>query len=111
MKKTFTCIILFFVFKSAWPQSQYMPYSYQFYQKLDLDIYSTKTREFTSTKPYFLGDSLLKHHYDSLMNYGSDNKQHDWGYKKLFNEHLIDVKTPRSTFYADLLPDFDIGRD
>jgi hypothetical protein len=95
----------------AFAQSVYQPYSYQFYQKLDQDIYSTSTREHTSLKPFFVDDSLLKHHYDSLMNYGNDNKQHDWAYRKLFNEHLIDIKKPNSTFYADLLPDFEIGRD
>ena len=45
------------------------------------------------------------------MNYGSDGKQQSWGYRKLFNEHLIDVKSPGYTFYADILPDVSIGRD
>jgi hypothetical protein len=45
------------------------------------------------------------------MNYGNDGKPHGWGYRKLFNEHLIDIKGPGATFYADLLPDFGIGRD
>jgi hypothetical protein len=96
---------------TALAQSEYQPYSYQFYQKLNTDIYSTKTREHTSLKPLFADDSLLKHHYDSLMNYGADGKQHSLLYRKLFNEHLIDYKSPGSTFYADLLPDFTIGRD
>lgn len=92
-------------------QSAYQPYSYQFYQKLNPDVYSTQTSQHSSLKPYFIDDSLLKHHYDSLMNYGSDGKPHSWGYKKLFNEHLIDVRDSNSTFYADLLPDFGVGRD
>jgi len=112
MKKIFSSIALLFsivgVVKS---QSAYQPYSYQFYQKLNPDVYSTKTREHSSLKPYFIDDSLLMHHYDSLMNYGSDGKQHSWGYRKLFNEHLIDVRSPGSTFYADVLPDFVAGRD
>ena len=92
-------------------QSVYQPYSYQFYQKFDSDIYSTKTREHTSTKPFFADDSILKKHFDTLMNYGADNKRHSWGYRKLFNEHLIDVKNPGNTFYADFMPDLNIGRD
>jgi hypothetical protein len=113
MKKIFSTILLLFsIIGIARSQSaEYLPYSYQFYQKFDNDLYSTSTREHTSTKPMFAADSLLKHHYDSLMNIGSDGKQHSWGYRKLFNEHLIDVKSPGYTFYADLLPDFDIGRD
>ena len=59
----------------------------------------------------FFDDSLLKFHYDSLMNYGSDGKTHSWGHRKLFNEHLIDVKGANSTFYADFLPDFTVGKN
>src|SRR6202000_1526160 len=92
-------------------QSVYQPYSYQFYQKFNPDLYSTQTREHTALKPYFADDTLLKRRYDSLMNYGNDGKQHTWLYKKLFNEHLIDVKGNNATFYADFLPDFSIGRD
>ncbi|MDB4902771.1 MAG: hypothetical protein JWQ63_2052 [Mucilaginibacter sp.] len=112
MKKALCSILLLFlIINVAWSQSEYQPYSYQFYQKLDEDIYSIQTREHTSLKPYFPVDSLLKNHYDSLINYGSDQKPHSWEYRKLFNEHLIDVKSPGSTFYVDLLPDFVIGRD
>lgn len=91
-------------------QSVYQPYSYDFYQKLNADFYSTSTREHTALKPLII-DSTLKFHYDSIMNYGSDGKQHSLLYRKLFNEHLIDYKGSNSTFYTDLLPDFDIGRD
>jgi hypothetical protein len=90
----FACVTVTFA------QSVYQPYSYQFYQKLNSDLYSTKTREHTSLKPFFVDDSLLKIHYDSLMNV-----------KSVFNGHLIDVKDTGSTFYVDLLPDFTIGRD
>src|ERR1700761_9127831 len=91
-------------------QTEYQPYSYQFYQKLNSDLYSTSTREHTALKPFII-DSVLRSHYDSIMNYGSDGKQHSLLYRKLFNEHLIDYKGSNSTFYTDLLPDFDIGRD
>ena len=112
MKKIFTCILLLFAIVGATrAQNIYAPYNYQFYQKLDNDLYSTKTNEHTSLKPFFGADSLLKHHYDSLMNYGGDGKGHGLLYQKLFTEHLIDVKGANSTFYMDLLPDFDIGRD
>lgn len=108
----FFAVILFnfIAATTAFAQTDYQPYSYQFYQKLNSDLYSINTNEHTSLKPLFI-DSALKHHYDSLMNYGADGKQHSWGYRKLFNEHLIDVKNQGSTFYADLLPDFTIGND
>jgi hypothetical protein len=111
MKIFFTSLLLLCIIFIANAQSEYQPYSYQFYQKLNEDAYSTNTREHTSIKPFFEVDSVLKHHYDSLMNVGTDGKQHTWGYRKLFNEHLIDIKSSGSTFYADLLPDFGVGRD
>jgi len=46
-----------------------------------------------------------------LLNYGADGKQHSWGYRKLFNEHLIDIKNSNSTLYADFLPDLNVGRE
>ncbi len=111
MNKLFTILFFFLLITGiADAQSEY-PYSYQFYQKFNEDVYSTKTREFTATKPFLPGDSLLRHRYDSLMNVGNDGKQHSWGYRKLFNEHLIDIRSGGNTFYADLLPDFTIGRD
>ncbi len=112
MKKLFSGVVLLIVMiNTARAQSEYQPYSFQFYQKFDSDIYSTKTREHTSIKPFFVDDSLLKNHFDTLMNYGADNKQHTWGYRKLFNEHLIDIKSPGNTFYADFMPDLNVGRD
>jgi hypothetical protein len=112
MKKIFTSIVLLLVLVGvAHSQSQYQPYSYQFYQKLDADEYSITTNQHTSIKPFFVDDSVLKPRFDSLMNYGNDGKKHGWGYDKLFNEHLIDYATNKSTFYADLLPNFNTGKN
>jgi len=112
MKKVFSSILaLFSIIGVAQAQSVYQPYSYQFYQKLNEDVYSTKTRVFSSMKPFFSDDSLLKRGYDSLMNYGNDGAPYDWGYRKLYFEHQVDLKSPRATFYADLLPDVGIGHD
>lgn len=110
MKKIlFSSFVLLVTMGIAKAQSVYQPYSYQFYQKLNADVYSPKTKVHSSLKPFFADDSLLRVRYDSLMNYGSGSK--NGAYRKIFNEHLIDVKGSNSTFYADLLPDFTIGRD
>ena len=48
MKKIFTSIVLLLVLVGvAHSQSQYQPYSYQFYQKLDADEYSITTNQHT----------------------------------------------------------------
>ncbi|SEK63483.1 hypothetical protein SAMN05421740_102289 [Parapedobacter koreensis] len=90
-------------------QSTYQPYSYQFYQKLNNVLYSTDTRLHTALKPFII-DSALQPRYDSLMQLGVTERA-SWGGRKLYNEHLIDIKKDDHTFYADFLPDFQIGRD
>jgi len=97
---------------SARSQSVYQPYSYDFYQKLNRTLYSTHTREHTALKPALVDDSVLRKPYDSLMNVGVDTSQHhSWAYRKLFNEHLIDVRDKEYTFFADYLPDLMMGKD
>src|SRR6185437_5634547 len=92
--------------------SEYQPYSYQLYQRLNPDVYSPLTGLHTSLKPYVFDDSsLLKHSYDSIMNRGVNPRCKSWAFRKLFNEHLFDVKTDEFTFYIDYLPDLQIGRE
>lgn len=112
MKKILSSVILLLLLvKVGTAQSLYQPYNYQFYQKFNADLYSTKTRIHTSLKPFII-DSLLQRRYDSLMNFGVDTSgHHTWAHRKLFNEHLFDIKTKDYTFFADYLPDLTIGRD
>ncbi|WP_240768675.1 gliding motility protein RemB [Olivibacter sp. XZL3] len=89
-------------------QAQYVPFSHQLYQKFDRTLYSKDTRLHTSIKPLII-DSTLQPAYDSLMNLGVKDRN-TWLGRKLFNEHLIDIKKEDYTFYADFLPDFQIAR-
>lgn len=114
MRRFFTCVVfLLFICGSAWAQSEYQPYSYQFYQKLDKAIYSPDTRIHSSLKPLFVDDSLIRPVYDSLMNYGTDtgSRHRSWVRRKVLDEHLFDVRQPDYTFFADYLPDLTLGRD
>ncbi|WP_188506656.1 gliding motility protein RemB [Parapedobacter pyrenivorans] len=90
-------------------QSTYQPYSYHFYQKLNNTLYDTGTRLHTALKPMII-DSALRARYDTLMQLGV-RQRNSWGGRKLYNEHLVDIKKDEYTFYADFLPDFQIGRD
>jgi len=78
--------------------------SYQFYQKLEPGCYSTKTRVHSSLKPFFTDDSLLKHHYDSLMNMEMTVKPHSWAIKS-FLLNIDRFKNPDQHFMQNLLPD------
>jgi hypothetical protein len=113
MKKIIYALLLLSLYTGiAKAQSQYLPYSYQFYQKFNEDVYSTKTRFHSSLKPFFADDSLLQRRYNELMNLGVDTvNKHGWVHRKLFNEHLIEVNDKDYTFYADFIGDYSVGRD
>jgi hypothetical protein len=109
MKKIFVSfLMLLSIIGVVRSQSLYQPYSYQFYQKLNQDIYSPQSSLHSALKPYFIDDSLLKQPYSRIMNFGADSASHKWNF---FNNHLIDVNRPNATFYVDLLPDFSIGQE
>jgi hypothetical protein len=96
--------------KISWSQATYIPYSYQFDQKFDADIYSTNNSFHTSLKPFIL-DSVITGKYNELMNLGVDKNRKNYFIRKIFNEHIFDVHDPEYTFFADYLPDLQIGRE
>lgn len=104
------CVLLLFgiTHRSA-AQAEYQPYSYHFYQKLNDVLYHADTKMHTAIKPLVIGGEI-KSRYDSLMHLGVRDRQ-SWGGRKLYNEHLIDIQKEDHSFYADFLPDFQIGRD
>jgi len=109
-RKTFIiAVIALFTSQLTKAQSVYLPNSYQLYQKFNSDIYSVKNSVHTSLRP-FLIDSTILHTYDSVMNVGVKDRK-TWGGRKLFNEHLFDVKAKEYTFYADYITDLQAGRD
>jgi hypothetical protein len=103
-------VIIAFSASLSKAQSVYLPYSYQLDQKFNSSVYSIKNSLHTSLKP-FLIDSSLMPAYNAVMNRGVDSSHKAWIVRKIFNEHLFDVKTKDYTFYADYLPDVMIGRD
>lgn len=90
-------------------QAEYQPYSYHYYQKLNNVLYNSETKMHTTIKPIRIAGEW-KNRHDSLMQLGVVDRE-TWGARKLYNEHLIDVKKDDHTFYADFLPDFQVGRD
>ncbi len=110
MRKNLLLILILFTASYSKAQSVYIPYSFQVYQKLNKSVYDKNTRFHSSLKPYLL-DNILVSTYDSLMNMGKNTDSQTLVYRKLFNEHLIQIKNPDYHVYMDFLPDFQIGKD
>ena len=108
--------ILSFLFLSAnipylLAQSQTSSYSYYEYQQLNNILYNLKTRYHTSIKPISLNDTLVYKALDSLSNRFIDTTKKSWVYRKLHNEHLIQIEKKDFNVYIDFLPDFQVGSD
>ena len=115
--KNFTLLFIFLailVCRSAYAQTPnvQIPLSYQFNQKLNGPVYSPNTKFHSSIRGYLADDSLLTETYSKLMNMGVDTSvSRSWARRKLTQEHLLDVKGENYTVFADIIPDFQIGRD
>ena len=90
--------------KAGISQIHYQPYSYEQYQRHMGQLYADSLTH-TAVKP-FVGTNIDPRH---------DIKQSDttrsWGYRKLFQEHLIEVAKEDHTFYLDFMPDFIVGAE
>ena len=112
--KIFFFILLLFLLSgklNGQTANEYQPFSHQFYQKLNHKIYATNTRFHSAIKPYFLDDSIIALSIDSAFNIGLDTGKQSWFKRKIFHEHLFEIKKANYTFYADFLPDFQVGYD
>ena len=89
-----------------------LPYSYQFYQKLNKQVYDVDTRMHSSIRSYYADDTLLVSRYQQLMRLGTDtNVYRKWLRRKITDEHLLNFNAEDYSIYADFLPDFQIGRE
>lgn len=92
--------------------NQNIPYSFQFYQKLNKSVYDVNSRFHSSIKGYYGDDSTLTNQFKSLMQLGVDTlNKRSWVRRKLTDEHLINFTGDDFVVYADFLPDFQIGRE
>jgi hypothetical protein len=110
LKQVILIAALFSFSQQVFSQAVYLPYSYDFSQKFNAQLYSVGTDLHTTLKPFLL-DSALAPRYNQLMNIGVDSSRHSWISRILFNQHLIQVNAKDYTFYADYLPDLQVGKD
>ncbi|RYE31896.1 MAG: gliding motility protein RemB, partial [Sphingobacteriaceae bacterium] len=111
-KKILSVLVVWLIAVAAQAQSVYLPYAYQFYQKLDSSVYSNQSRFHSSMKPFLIEDPLINQQYQTLMNAGVDSlNKRSWLHRKIFQEHLVDIKEEGFTAFIDFLPDLTAGRD
>ncbi|WDF68979.1 gliding motility protein RemB [Sphingobacterium oryzagri] len=87
----------------SYTQINYQPYSFQHYQNYAKAIYADSLRH-TAVKP-FVGGYL-----NPQQAVAAPDTTKSWLHRKLFQEHLIQVKKEDHTFFADFMPDFIIGK-
>jgi hypothetical protein len=105
-------MMLFIGVKTSLAQESYLPYSYQFYQKLNKEAYSAPSNFHSSLKPYVIADSgALQHRYDSLMTPNANDTTKGIIYQLWFERHLLQEKTKDYTIYFDILPDIQGGHE
>lgn len=89
-----------------------IPYSYQFYQKLNQSIYNVNSKVHSSIRGFYSDDTTLVNGYTILMNAGVDSlTKRSWARRKLMEEHLLNFDDDDYNVYIDFLPDLQIGRD
>lgn len=112
-KKLITIVVALLAVSDLFGQTPNLsqPYSFDTHQKLSPVIYNQGNRIHSSLKPLFLDDSLISYKADSIFTYGADTTRKSWLYRKVFTEHLVEVKRPDYTAYIDFLPDFLIGQN
>ncbi len=119
MKRTvlLATLMAFFILKSdaqdvVGTANQILPQDYQLYQKFNKAVYDRNAKFHSSIRGFYSDDVRLRPTYDSLMNVGVDTlNKRTWIHRKLFKEHLIDVSTDEYNLYADILVDFQVGKD
>nr|WP_294901177.1 gliding motility protein RemB [uncultured Pedobacter sp.] len=113
MKKFYLLLVSFLWISLVHAQTphQYLPYSFDLYQKFNPQVYNNSTNFHSSIKPYFKDDTVLKFAVDSFESIGLDTLKRSWVHRKVLSEHLVDIKNDDYTFYADYLPDLMIGHD
>jgi len=112
MKKFFVFILIICGIYPVTAQIITHPYSYQQYQRISRQIYNINSLSHTSIKPIQPDDSVSLSHLDSLTRLNTDTgRNRSWLGRKLFSEHLVEIKNKDFNVYMDFLPDLQIGKD
>lgn len=98
------CCLMSVAISNSFAQITYNPYSYQHYNTYGSKVYGDSLVKHTAVKPYISspidGNPIIEE---------SDSSQ-NWFIRKIFKEHLVEVKKEDHSFYLDFMPDMLIGK-
>lgn len=105
LKKTlFICSFCLLALSNSFAQISYNPYSYQQYHRYGARIYGDSLVQHTAVKPY-IGAAL-----DGKDMVEDRDSSQNWFIRKIFQEHLVEVKKEDHSFYLDFMPDMLVGK-
>lgn len=110
MRFTFLLILNLFAVTCTYSQSKTYLYDAQLYQRINSKAYDVDSNFHTSIYPVMPNDGRYKL-LDSLSRLTIDTTHKSWVYRKLFNEHLVEIEKEDYSVYIDFLPDFQVGKD
>lgn len=111
IKKGLFTIVFFTILNNVFAQTPNvnLPFSHNLYQKVNHKVYSRENSFHSSIKPYLADHAVLSSSIDSIYDFGADSLKRSWVYRKIFNEHLIEINKKDYQVYIDFLPDLTIG--
>lgn len=109
----FACALIFIAHEAV-AQSELLPLGNDLNRNLGRKIYfNSSKRNHPSLLPYVVSDidsngkdSLL----GTIMPENKEWQKKNWLYRKLFQQHLVEVNDSEYSFYLDFLPDLQIGK-
>jgi hypothetical protein len=115
LRRIILLLVLISINNALFAQSELLPLGGDLNFKLGSKIYFNKLkRVHTSVLPYIASD-LDSSGRDSLLTHRSYYNQSwqskNWLFRKIFQQHLVEVTAPDFSFYLDFLPDMLIGKE
>lgn len=113
MKKIVIAVVLFFIITKTIAQQSYIPLVKDFNARYEPYLDKVGSDMHTSVKPYLSNEVRANSPYDSLNTHFLKDKKFNktWGGRKLFQEHLAEVKKEDFSLFADVVFDFSYSKD
>lgn len=114
IQKNLLGLVFICCFIKASAQSELIPISNDINNRIDKDVYfSGNERSHTAMRPFIIGDAIDSAKYSSLLSPVAlkDWQTKSWLARKIFAEHLIQLKRSDFELTADFLPSLSAGRE